>query len=34
MLTLDQCLLDLVRRNMISHLEARTYAKQPEAFVG
>jgi len=34
MLTLDQCLLDLVRRNMVSHLEARTYAKQPEAFVG
>ena len=34
MLTLDQCLLDLVRRNTISHLEARTYAKQPEAFVG
>jgi len=26
MLTLDQCLLDLVRRNTISHLEARTYA--------
>src|SRR5512137_277308 len=34
MLTLDQCLLDLVRRNTISHAEARTYAKQPESFVG
>jgi len=34
MQTLDQCLLDLVRRNSISHGEARTYAKQPEAFVG
>jgi twitching motility protein PilT len=34
MQTLDQCLLDLVRRNTIAHLEARTYAKSPESFVG
>jgi twitching motility protein PilT len=34
MQTLDQCLLDLVRRNTISHAEARTYAKIPDAFVG
>jgi twitching motility protein PilT len=34
MQTLDQCLTDLVRRNVISVGEARTYAKQPEAFVG
>jgi twitching motility protein PilT len=34
MQTLDQCLLDLVRRNVISHVEARTYAKIPDAFVG
>jgi twitching motility protein PilT len=34
MQTLDQCLLDLVRRNTISHAEARTYAKSPESFVG
>jgi twitching motility protein PilT len=34
MQTLDQCLTDLVRRNVIAVGEARTYAKQPEAFVG
>ncbi len=34
MQTLDQCLLDLVRRNVISHAEARTYAKIPDSFVG
>jgi twitching motility protein PilT len=34
MLTLDQCLLDLVRRNTITHAEARTYAKSPETFAG
>jgi twitching motility protein PilT len=34
MQTLDQCLLDLVRRNVIAAAEARSYAKQPEAFVG
>jgi twitching motility protein PilT len=34
MQTLDQCLTDLVRRNVIAVSEARTYAKQPEAFVG
>ncbi|MCS7101012.1 MAG: type IV pilus twitching motility protein PilT [Burkholderiaceae bacterium] len=34
MQTLDQCLMDLVRRNIVSPAEARQYAKQPEAFVG
>ncbi|HXF45324.1 MAG TPA: type IV pilus twitching motility protein PilT [Burkholderiaceae bacterium] len=34
MQTLDQCLMDLVRRNIISPAEARQYAKQQEAFVG
>jgi twitching motility protein PilT len=33
MQTLDQTLLDLVRRNLINVGEARAYAKQPEAFV-
>jgi twitching motility protein PilT len=34
MQTLDQCMMDLVRRNLVSVNEARTYAKTPEAFVG
>ena len=34
MQTLDQCLLDLVRRNVVAVGEARTYAKTPDAFVG
>jgi twitching motility protein PilT len=34
MQTLDQCMLDLVRRNTITHNEARAYAKSPESFVG
>jgi twitching motility protein PilT len=34
MQTLDQCLMDLMRRNLITPGEARTYAKQPEAFIG
>jgi twitching motility protein PilT len=34
MQTLDQNLLDLVRRNVVSLGEARQYAKTPEAFVG
>jgi twitching motility protein PilT len=34
MQTLDQCLMDLVRRNIVSAAEARQYAKQQEAFVG
>jgi twitching motility protein PilT len=34
MQTLDQCLLDLVRRNVVAVGEARTYAKSPDAFVG
>jgi len=34
MQTLDQTLMELVRRNVISPGEARTYAKQPEAFIG
>ncbi len=34
MQTLDQCLMDLVRRNVVSVGEARQYAKQPESFVG
>jgi twitching motility protein PilT len=34
MQTLDQCLMDLVRRNVVSAAEARTYAKSPESFVG
>src|SRR5512135_1107826 len=34
MQTLDQNLLDLVRRNVVSLGEARTYAKSPEAFGG
>jgi twitching motility protein PilT len=34
MSTLDQCMLDLVRRNVVSVAEARQYAKSPEAFAG
>ena len=34
MQTLDQNLLDLVRRNIVSLGEARQYAKSPEAFGG
>jgi twitching motility protein PilT len=34
MQTLDQALLELVRRNVIAVGEARTYAKSPESFVG
>src|SRR5882672_4953811 len=34
MQTLDQTLMELVRRNVIAASEARQYAKQPEAFVG
>jgi twitching motility protein PilT len=34
MQTLDQCLQDLVRRNVVTPAEARAYAKQPEAFSG
>jgi twitching motility protein PilT len=34
MVTLDQTMVDLVRRNVIAVSEARTYAKNPESFVG
>ena len=34
MQTLDQCMMDLVRRNVVSVGEARQYAKQPETFAG
>jgi twitching motility protein PilT len=34
MQTLDQCMLDLVRRNVVAVSEARSYAKTPENFVG
>jgi twitching motility protein PilT len=34
MQTLDQCMLDLVRRNTITAAEARSYAKTPENFAG
>ncbi len=34
MQTLDQTLMDLVRRNIVAVAEARTYAKTPESFVG
>jgi len=34
MQTLDQSMLELVRRNIISAAEARTYAKAPEVFGG
>lgn len=34
MQTLDQCLQDLVRRNVVSNAEARTKAKSPEMFAG
>jgi twitching motility protein PilT len=34
MQTLDQNLLDLVRRNVIAIGEARQYAKTPETFGG
>ena len=34
MMTLDQCLADLVRRNVVSPAEARTKAKFPENFPG
>ena len=32
MITLDQCLQDMVARNQISAMEARTYARQGEMF--
>ncbi len=34
MQTLDQCMIDLVRRNVVSVAEARQYAKTPDSFVG
>jgi twitching motility protein PilT len=34
MQTLDQCMAELVRRNVISAAEARNYAKTPENFPG
>ena len=34
MQTLDQCMIDLVRRNVVTVGEARQYAKTPDAFVG
>ncbi len=34
MQTLDQTLMELVRRNVVAASEARQYAKQPEAFLG
>jgi twitching motility protein PilT len=34
MQTLDQCLLDLTRRNVVSAEEARTYAQNKENFGG
>ena len=34
MQTLDQTLMELVRRNVVAPAEARQYAKQPEAFLG
>jgi twitching motility protein PilT len=34
MQTLDQTLLELVRRNVVAVAEARQYAKTPETFVG
>lgn len=34
MQTLDQCLLDLVRRNVVSSSEARTYAQNKDNFPG
>jgi twitching motility protein PilT len=34
MITLDQCLLEMVRRDLILPGEARAIAKQPEAFIG
>jgi twitching motility protein PilT len=34
MQTLDQTLLELVRRNVVGVAEARQYAKTPETFVG
>jgi twitching motility protein PilT len=34
MITLDQTLLELCRRNVVSIAEARQYAKTPETFVG
>lgn len=34
MQTLDQCMIDLVRRNVVSAAEARSYAKSPENFAG
>ncbi len=34
MQTLDQCMIDLVRRNVVQMAEARAYAKQPDSFVG
>ncbi len=34
MQTLDQCMIDLVRRNVVSAADARAYAKSPENFAG
>jgi twitching motility protein PilT len=34
MQTLDQCMIELVRRNVVQMSEARSYAKQPDSFVG
>ena len=34
MQTLDQCMIELVRRNIIAPAEARLYAKSPENFPG
>ncbi len=34
MQTLDQCMIDLVRRNVVSAADARSYAKSPENFAG
>jgi len=34
MQTLDQAMIELVRRNIISASEARLYAKSPESFGG
>jgi len=34
MQTLDQCMMDLIRRNIVTVGEARQYAKQPETFIG
>jgi len=34
MQTLDHCMTELVRRNVITVAEARQYAKTPESFAG